>query len=108
MLAGILTIAIDLIEIEVNSSVLNDEFITHHLCLILDGVLFCRVPPQSHCHSNHTLDVISYDLKISNPSVVFTMEMQRLISQYCNDPREQSSNLHDSEDNLLVVCYKLF
>lgn len=93
MIAEVPTIAIDLVEIEVNSSVLNDEFIAHHLGLIpltseramsmrfsrdcdaCDGdgqCEFCSVEfhLRAKCHSDQTLDVTSKDLYSSDHSVV--------------------------------------
>lgn len=93
MIAEVPTIAIDLVEIEVNSSVLNDEFIAHRLGLIpltseramsmrfsrdcdaCDGdgqCEFCSVEfhLRAKCHSDQTLDVTSKDLYSSDHSVV--------------------------------------
>ncbi|XP_047159841.1 DNA-directed RNA polymerases II, IV and V subunit 3-like [Vigna umbellata] len=93
MIAEVPTIAIDLVEIEVNSSVLNDEFIAHRLGLIpltseramsmrfsrdcdaCDGdgqCEFCSVEfhLRVKCMTDQTLEVSSKDLYSSDPSVV--------------------------------------
>ncbi|KAF8404965.1 hypothetical protein HHK36_009860 [Tetracentron sinense] len=93
MLAEVPTIAIDLVEIEVNSSVLNDEFLAHRLGLIpltsdramamrfsrdcdaCDGdgqCEYCSVEfhLRARCVTDQTLDVTSKDLISSDPSVV--------------------------------------
>ncbi|KAL6013426.1 DNA-directed RNA polymerases II, IV and V subunit 3 [Asimina triloba] len=92
MIAEVPTIAIDLVEIEVNSSVLNDEFIAHRLGLIPlnseramsmrfsrdcdacdgDGACeYCSVEfhLSARCTSDQTLDVTSADLRSTDPSV---------------------------------------
>ncbi|KAF3435453.1 hypothetical protein FNV43_RR22542 [Rhamnella rubrinervis] len=93
MIAEVPTVAIDLVEIEVNSSVLNDEFIAHRLGLIpltsdramsmrfsrdcdaCDGdgqCEFCSVEfhLRAKCHSDQTLDVTSKELISSDHTVV--------------------------------------
>ncbi|XP_054776616.1 DNA-directed RNA polymerases II, IV and V subunit 3-like [Prosopis cineraria] len=93
MIAEVPTIAIDLVEIEVNSSVLNDEFIAHRLGLIpltsdramamrfsrdcdaCDGdgqCEFCSVEfhLRVKCMTDETLDVTSKDLYSSDHTVV--------------------------------------
>lgn len=93
MIAEVPTIAIDLVEIEVNSSVLNDEFISHRLGLVpltseramsmrfsrdcdaCDGdgqCEFCSVEfyLRVKCLSDQTLDVTSKDLLSSDHTVV--------------------------------------
>ncbi|KAF3622591.1 DNA-directed RNA polymerases II, IV and V subunit 3 [Capsicum annuum] len=93
MIAEVPTIAIDLVEIEVNSSVLNDEFISHRLGLIpltseramsmrfsrdcdaCDGdgqCEYCSVEfyLRVKCLSDQTLDVTSKDLLSSDHTVV--------------------------------------
>ncbi|XP_076901729.1 DNA-directed RNA polymerases II, IV and V subunit 3-like [Bidens hawaiensis] len=93
MIAEVPTIAIDLVEIEVNSSVLNDEFIAHRLGLIpltseramsmrfsrdcdaCDGdgqCEFCSVEfhLRAKCVGDQTLDVTSKDLYSSDHTVV--------------------------------------
>ncbi|GAV81673.1 RNA_pol_A_bac domain-containing protein/RNA_pol_L domain-containing protein [Cephalotus follicularis] len=93
MIAEVPTIAIDLVEIEVNSSVLNDEFIAHRLGLIpltseramsmrfsrdcdaCDGdgqCEFCSVEfhLRAKCLTDQTLDVTSKDLYSSDHTVV--------------------------------------
>jgi DNA-directed RNA polymerase II subunit RPB3 len=106
MISEVPTVAIDLVEIEVNSSVLNDEFIAHRLGLIpltsdramsmrfsrdcdaCDGdgqCEFCSVEfhLRAKCLSDQTLDVTSKDLYSSDHTVVpvdFTDP---------NDPNEQ-------------------
>ncbi|RVW61462.1 DNA-directed RNA polymerases II, IV and V subunit 3 [Vitis vinifera] len=93
MIAEVPTVAIDLVEIEVNSSVLNDEFIAHRLGLIpltseramsmrfsrdcdaCDGdgqCEFCSVEfhLRAKCMTDETLDVTSKDLISSDHTVV--------------------------------------
>ncbi|CAA2988779.1 DNA-directed RNA polymerases II, IV and V subunit 3 [Olea europaea subsp. europaea] len=93
MIAEVPTIAIDLVEIEVNSSVLNDEFIAHRLGLIpltseramgmrfsrdcdaCDGdgqCEYCSVEfhLRAKCINDQTLDVTSKDLYSSDHTVV--------------------------------------
>ena len=93
MIAEVPTVAIDLVEIDVNSSVLNDEFIAHRLGLIpltseramamrfsrdcdaCDGdgqCEFCSVEfhLRAKCISDETLDVTSKDLISSDHTVV--------------------------------------
>ncbi|XP_052209549.1 DNA-directed RNA polymerases II, IV and V subunit 3-like [Diospyros lotus] len=93
MIAEVPTVAIDLVEIEVNSSVLNDEFIAHRLGLIpltSEGAMamrfsrdcdacdgdgqcgFCSVEfhLSAKCRDDRTLDVTSKDLMSSDPAVV--------------------------------------
>lgn len=93
MIAEVPTVAIDLVEIEVNSSVLNDEFIAHRLGLIpltseramgmrfsrdcdaCDGdgqCEFCSVEfhLRARCIGDQTLDVTSKDLISSDHTVV--------------------------------------
>lgn len=93
MLAEVPTVAIDLVEIEVNSTVLNDEFIAHRLGLIpltssramemrfsrdcdaCDGdgqCEFCSVEfhLSVRCDSDQTLDVTSADLRSVDPKVI--------------------------------------
>ena len=92
MISEVPTVAIDLVEIEVNSSVLNDEFIAHRLGLIpltseramsmrfsrdcdaCDGdgqCEFCSVEFRlsSKCVTDQTLDVTSRDLYSADPTV---------------------------------------
>lgn len=92
MIAEVPTIAIDLVEIEVNSTVLNDEFIAHRLGLIpltsdramgmrfsrdcdaCDGdgqCEYCSVEfhLRAKCITDQTLDVTSKDLYSSDHTV---------------------------------------
>ncbi|CAN0878904.1 DNA-directed RNA polymerases II, IV and V subunit 3, partial [Linum grandiflorum] len=93
MIAEVPTVAIDLVEIEVNSSVLNDEFIAHRLGLVpltseramsmrfsrdcdaCDGdgqCEYCSVEfhLRAKCISDQTLDVSSKDLVSSDHTVI--------------------------------------
>ncbi|KAI3922420.1 hypothetical protein MKX01_006109 [Papaver californicum] len=93
MIAEVPTIAIELVEIEVNSTVLNDEFLAHRLGLIplasdramsmrfsrdcdaCDGdgqCEYCSVEfhLSVRCDQDQTLDVTSADLLTADPSVV--------------------------------------
>ncbi|KAL8129217.1 hypothetical protein V2J09_018372 [Rumex salicifolius] len=93
MIADVPTIAIDLVEIEINSSVLNDEFIAHRLGLIpltseramamrfsrdcdnCDGdgqCEYCSVEfhLRASCVTEQTMNVTSKDLLSSDASVV--------------------------------------
>ncbi|KAK9083622.1 hypothetical protein Scep_030093 [Stephania cephalantha] len=95
MISEVPTIAIDLVEIEVNSSVLNDEFIAHRLGLIPSPatapcpcdspaiathatrrpvrVLLRRVPLSVGCDQDQTLDVTTRDLiNLDPPSSLST------------------------------------
>jgi DNA-directed RNA polymerase II subunit RPB3 len=92
ILAEVPTIAIDLVEIEANSSVLNDEFIAHRLgliplvsekawsmvygrdCDVCDGDTACpycsiEFTLDVRCEGDSTLDVTTFDLQSSDPLV---------------------------------------
>ena len=103
MLAEVPTVAIDLVEIEVNSTVLNDEFIAHRLGLIplcsdramemrfardcdaCDGdgpCSYCSVEfhLSVRCDSDQTLDVTSADLQCLDPRFLPVDVAQRAIA----------------------------
>ncbi|KAF6175356.1 hypothetical protein GIB67_009050 [Kingdonia uniflora] len=119
MLAEVPTIAIDLVEIEANSSVLNDEFIAHRLGLIpltstramemrfsrdcdaCDGdgqCEYCSVEfhLSVRCDQDQTLDVTSADLISSDPSVMAVDVAAR-----------STSSGYDASDNKGIIIVKL-
>lgn len=82
------TVAVDVVEIEVSSSVLNNEFITHPILGFIpltsergmsmrfsrDGDWLCEFCPvefrlSAKCVTNETLDVTSKDLYSADPTV---------------------------------------
>ncbi|KAK9365325.1 DNA-directed RNA polymerase [Lipomyces kononenkoae] len=103
MLAEIPTIAIDLVEIEINTSVLADEFIAHRLGLIplnssmIEKLRFTRecdcdqycdecsvtLTLDARCESDATMDVYTKDLLLSKPPQAGTNLGQPII----NDPQ---------------------
>ncbi|KAH0756192.1 hypothetical protein KY290_026462 [Solanum tuberosum] len=110
MMAEVPTIAIDLVEIEVNSSVLNDEFISHRLGLVpltseramsmrfsrdcdaCDGdgqCEYCSVEfyLRVKCLSDQTLDVTSKDLLSSDHTVV-PVDYSDTSSSFDNTPNK--------------------
>ncbi|CAI9764412.1 unnamed protein product [Fraxinus pennsylvanica] len=114
MIAEVPTIAIDLVEIEVNSSVLNDEFIAHRLGLIpltseramamrfsrdcdaCDGdgqCEYCSVEfhLRAKCINDNTLDVTSKDLYSSDHTVVPV------------DFSDSSSGFENSENKGIII-----
>ncbi|KAL5707065.1 DNA-directed RNA polymerases II [Ranunculus cassubicifolius] len=119
MIAEVPTIAIDLVEIEVNSSVLNDEFLSHRLGLIpltsdramgmrfsrdcdaCDGdgqCEYCSVEfhLDVRCDGDQTLDVTSGDLLSSDPTVVPVDVAAR-----------SSSSAYDASENRGIIIVKL-
>lgn len=119
MLAEVPTLAIDLVEIEVNSSVLNDEFIAHRLGLIPltsddamgmrfsrdcdscdgDGQCdYCSVEFHLNvrCDSDQTLDVTSADLRSTSPTVCPVDVAHRVLAS--TDP-----NSYDSSDQRFLL-----
>ncbi|KAM6502272.1 DNA-directed RNA polymerase II, subunit 3 [Amanita muscaria] len=88
MMADIPTVAIDVVEVETNTTVLPDEFIGHRLgmiplistncdeairytrdCICLAGCDFCTVQLVLNvaCHDHHTMDVTSNHLEVVPP-----------------------------------------
>lgn len=119
MIAEVPTIAIDLVEIEVNSSVLNDEFLSHRLGLIpltsdramgmrfsrdcdaCDGdgqCEYCSVEfhLDVRCDGDQTLDVTSADLLSSDPSVIPVDVAAR-----------SGSSAYDASENRGIIIVKL-
>ncbi|KAF9621919.1 hypothetical protein IFM89_029139 [Coptis chinensis] len=119
MLAEVPTIAIDLVEIEVNSTVLNDEFISHRLGLIpltsdramdmrfsrdcdaCDGdgqCEYCSVEfhLSVRCDQDQTQDVTSADLQSTDPTVVPVDVAAR-----------SSSSGYDASENRGIIIVKL-
>ncbi|XP_020593275.1 DNA-directed RNA polymerases II, IV and V subunit 3-like [Phalaenopsis equestris] len=122
MIAEVPTIAIDLVEIEANSSVLNDEFIAHRLGLIplvsddamgmrfsrdcdaCDGdgqCEYCSVEFHLNvrCDSDQTLDVTSNDLRSTEPRVVPVDVAARTLASETGD--------FDSQDQRGIIIVKL-
>lgn len=125
MIAEVPTIAIDLVEIEVNSSVLNDEFIAHRLGLIpltseramemrfsrdcdaCDGdgqCEYCSVEfhLRAKCVTDQTLDVTSKDLYSSDHAVI------PVDFSDPSDPNEPSDNTETQRYFLLFLFDTLF
>ncbi|KAF5183958.1 Dna-directed rna polymerase subunit d [Thalictrum thalictroides] len=119
MIAEVPTIAIDLVEIEVNSSVLNDEFISHRLGLIpltsdrAMGMRFSRdcdacdgdgqcehCSVEFHldvrCDQDQTLDVTSADLMSTDPSVLPV-----------DVAAKSNSSAYDASENRGIIIVKL-
>ncbi|CAI9104622.1 OLC1v1003328C1 [Oldenlandia corymbosa var. corymbosa] len=115
MIAEVPTVAIDLVEIEVNSSVLNDEFIAHRLGLIPltseramsmrfsrdcdacdgDGQCdYCSVEfhLRAKCIGDQTLDVTSRELISSDATVV---------------PVDSADSGYDNLENRGIIIVKL-
>ncbi|XP_077245307.1 DNA-directed RNA polymerases II, IV and V subunit 3-like [Tasmannia lanceolata] len=120
MIAEVPTIAIDLVEIEVNSSVLNDEFIAHRLGLIPivsdramdmrfsrdcdacdgDGPCdYCSVEFKLDvtCNSDQTLDVTSADL-LSTDLNFYPVD---------TGPRNSTTGIDTSSDQRGIIIVKL-
>ncbi|CAL5080343.1 unnamed protein product [Urochloa decumbens] len=121
MIAEVPTVAIDLVEIEVNSSVLNDEFIAHRLGLIpltsaaamqmrfsrdcdaCDGdgsCEYCSVEFNLSARatdSDQTLEVTSNDLSSADPKVCPVDQarayQQALSGDIKSDPNAESADL---------------
>ncbi|XP_072969865.1 DNA-directed RNA polymerases II, IV and V subunit 3-like [Typha angustifolia] len=123
MIAEVPTVAIDLVEIEVNSTVLNDEFIAHRLGLIpltsagamtmrfsrdcdaCDGdgqCEFCSV--EFHlavrCDSDQTLDVTSADLRSTDLNVC---PVDVAASARAADPTNPSYDSAADQRGILIV-----
>ncbi|XP_020109766.1 DNA-directed RNA polymerases II, IV and V subunit 3-like, partial [Ananas comosus] len=121
MLAEVPTVAIDLVEVEVNSSVLNDEFIAHRLGLVpltsdaamamrfsrdcdaCDGdgqCEYCSV--EFHlavrCDADQTLDVTSADLRSTDPKVC-PVDVARALDA---DPTSYDSTAADQRGIIIV------
>ncbi|MQL81022.1 hypothetical protein Taro_013478 [Colocasia esculenta] len=122
MIAEVPTVAIDLVEIEVNSTVLNDEFIAHRLGLIplvseramemlfsrdcdaCDGdgeCQYCSI--EFHlgvcCDSDQTLDVTSADLRCLDPRFLPVDTVRALNSE--------SSSGFDAPEQRSWICRDL-
>lgn len=130
MIAEVPTIAIDLVEIEVNSSVLNDEFIAHRLGLVpltseramamrfsrdcdaCDGdgqCEYCSVEfhLRSKCINDTTLDVTSKDLYSSDHTVV-PVDFSDASSGADNTDNRYFSYSGDYVSVLVIFMHSLF
>ncbi|ODQ64245.1 putative DNA-directed RNA polymerase II subunit [Nadsonia fulvescens var. elongata DSM 6958] len=117
MIGEIPTLAIDLVEIEINTSVLADEFIAHRLGLIplestlVDNLLFTRdcdcdqycdkcsveLMLSARCTTDATMDVYTRDLMVTT------------VSQYNNYDNNNNNNLgqpicNDQEGKGILIC----
>lgn len=124
MIAEVPTVAVDLVEIEVNSSVLNDEFIAHRLGLIpltsdramsmrfsrdcdaCDGdgqCEYCSVEfhLRAKCIGDQTLDVTSKDL-LSSDHTVTPIDFSD--SPAADDASDNRYNFVDSTFNFSILA----
>ncbi|KAL6854578.1 hypothetical protein ACP4OV_019140 [Aristida adscensionis] len=126
MIAEVPTVAIDLVEIEVNSSVLNDEFIAHRLGLIpltsaaamdmrfsrdcdaCDGdgsCEYCSVEfhlATRATDSDQTLEVTSNDLRSTDPKVC-PVDQARALQQALGGTDPYDTNANADQRGILIV-----
>lgn len=106
MIAEVPTVAIDLVEIENNTTVLNDEFIAHRLGLIplkSDVAHQMKRPFEITDDSDFTEVTLELNIKCTQDATQYVTTDDLILDPYCPDIKPINYQNHDAEKPIVIV-----